>query len=131
MDLQDREHNTKDGLHIASLAGAWTALVGGFGGARAGTDGLSFWPRLPPGLAGLTFRMRYRGRVIRVHVRHHEATYELISGDPLPVSYHGHPLTIGTEKVTREISRPEPLPSPAQPPGRTPQPRRERSASGS
>ncbi len=34
MDLQDREHNTKDGLHIASLAGAWTALVGGFGGMR-------------------------------------------------------------------------------------------------
>ena len=24
MDLQDREHNTRDGLHIASLAGAWT-----------------------------------------------------------------------------------------------------------
>ena len=46
MDLQDREHNTKDGLHIASLAGAYTALVGGFGGARAGSDGLSFWPRL-------------------------------------------------------------------------------------
>ncbi len=36
MDLQDREHNTKDGLHIASLAGAWTALVGGFGGMRPG-----------------------------------------------------------------------------------------------
>ena len=34
MDLQDREHNTRDGLHIASLAGAWTALVGGFGGMR-------------------------------------------------------------------------------------------------
>ena len=64
MDLQDREHNTRDGLHIASLAGAWTALVGGFGGMRTRPDGLSFVPRLPPGLAGLTFRMRYRGRII-------------------------------------------------------------------
>ena len=131
MDLQDREHNTKDGLHIASLAGAWTALVGGFGGARGGTDGLSFWPRLPPGLAGLTFRLRYQGRVIRVRVRQHEATYELLAGDPLATTHHGHPLTIGTEKVTREISAVKPRPSPSQPAGRAPQPRRSDGATGS
>ena len=83
MDLQDREHNTRDGLHIASLAGAWTALVGGFGGMRPTADGLSFIPRLPPGLARLTFRMRYRGRIIMVNVRHHDASYRLLAGDPL------------------------------------------------
>jgi alpha,alpha-trehalose phosphorylase len=32
MDLRDLAHNTKDGLHIASLAGAWQAMVLGFGG---------------------------------------------------------------------------------------------------
>jgi alpha,alpha-trehalose phosphorylase len=131
MDLQDREHNTKDGLHIASLAGAWSALVGGFGGVRAASDGLSFVPSLPPGLAGLTFRMRYRGRIIRVQVRHHEATYQLLAGDPLPITHHGDPLTIGQDEVTREISQPKLLPSPAQPPGRAPQPRRDRSSGDS
>ena len=34
MDLQDLEHNARDGLHIASLAGTWIALVNGFGGMR-------------------------------------------------------------------------------------------------
>ncbi len=34
MDLHDVQHNTRDGLHMASLAGAWTALVAGFGGMR-------------------------------------------------------------------------------------------------
>ena len=34
MDLHDTEHNAKDGLHIASLAGAWLAVVAGFGGMR-------------------------------------------------------------------------------------------------
>ena len=34
MDLDDLEHNTRDGVHIASLAGAWIALVAGFGGMR-------------------------------------------------------------------------------------------------
>ena len=29
MDLEDLEHNTRDGLHIASLAGTWMALVAG------------------------------------------------------------------------------------------------------
>ena len=29
LDLDDLEHNTRDGLHIASLAGAWIAAVGG------------------------------------------------------------------------------------------------------
>ena len=34
MDLADLEHNTRDGLHLAALAGAWIALVAGFGGMR-------------------------------------------------------------------------------------------------
>ena len=34
MDLDDLEHNTRDGLHIAALAGSWIALVQGFGGMR-------------------------------------------------------------------------------------------------
>ena len=126
MDLQDREHNTKDGLHIASLAGAWTALVGGFGGMRTGQDGLSFSPSLPPGLAGLSFRLRYQGRIVRVAVRQGAATYSLPQGDPLPITHHGQPVTIGPEETTLEIPDLPPLPPPAQPPGRHPQPRRTR-----
>jgi alpha,alpha-trehalose phosphorylase len=131
MDLQDREHNTRDGLHIASLAGSWTALVGGFGGARSDGGTLAFQPRLPPGLAGLTFRMRFQGRIVRVHVRHHQATYEVISGDPLAITHHGHPLTISSEQTTREISEVKPRPSPSQPAGRAPQPRGGRGDGGS
>jgi alpha,alpha-trehalose phosphorylase len=120
MDLQDREHNTKDGLHIASLAGAWTALVGGFGGMRSGLDGLASSPKLPPGLAGLSFRMRYRGRILLVKISHDAATYSLISGDPLPITHHGEPLTIGPDEVTRPIPLPVQLPPPSQPYGRVP-----------
>src|SRR5215813_13077084 len=45
MDLDDLEHNTRDGLHIASLAGSWIALVGGFGGLRDHGGQLSFQPQ--------------------------------------------------------------------------------------
>jgi trehalose/maltose hydrolase-like predicted phosphorylase len=51
VDLHDLEHNTGDGLHMASLAGGWISLVIGLGGMRD-HDMLSFYPRLPttPGL---------------------------------------------------------------------------------
>ena len=48
MDLEDLEHNTRDGLHIASLAGAWLGMVCGFGGLRDHDGQLAFAPRLPP-----------------------------------------------------------------------------------
>ena len=66
MDLDDLEHNTRDGLHIAALAGTWLALVAGFGGLRDHGGQLSFAPQLPPGWQRLAFWVRWRGA--RVHV---------------------------------------------------------------
>ncbi len=50
IDLDDLEHNTRDGLHIASLAGTWIGAVAGFGGMRDHDGVLSFAPRLPQAL---------------------------------------------------------------------------------
>jgi alpha,alpha-trehalose phosphorylase len=127
MDLQDREHNTKDGLHIASLAGAWIALVGGFGGMRAANGQLSFSPKLPPGIVGLTFRMRYRGRTLKVAIRGHAATYALLVGDPLDITHHGEQATVSDKELTLDIPRIVPPPAPTQPYGRVPLPHRGRS----
>jgi alpha,alpha-trehalose phosphorylase len=126
MDLQDREHNTRDGLHMASLAGAWTALVGGFGGMRVSDERISFAPRLPPGLGRLSFRLRYRGRIVGVEIRSGLARYTLLAGEPLRVSHHGKEITLSSEAVSLEIPSIETLPEPVQPAGREPQSRRER-----
>ena len=70
MDIDDLEHNTRDGLHIAALAGSWIALVQGFGGMRYRPgQPTSFAPRLPPALTRLTFTVMLRGRHLRVEVR--------------------------------------------------------------
>ena len=53
MDLDDLAHNTADGLHMASLAGAVLAAVAGFGGVRDYCGRLSFRPRLPEGIERL------------------------------------------------------------------------------
>jgi len=126
MDLQDREHNTKDGLHIASLAGAWTALVSGFGGMRVANGELCFAPKLPPGIIGLSFRMRYRGRIVLVSVRDSAATYTLLEGDPLEINHYGESAVLSDKELTLEAPARVPLPPPTQPPGRVPQPHRAR-----
>src|SRR5205814_6976018 len=85
MDLRDLEHNTRDGVHIASLAGAWTAAVAGFGGMRDHDGVLAFAPRLPARLQRLAFRLLFRGRRLRVEVTRKQATYTLVEGGPLEV----------------------------------------------
>jgi alpha,alpha-trehalose phosphorylase len=57
LDLEDDEHNTRDGLHLASLAGAWIAFAFGLGGMRGSGDILEFTPRLPDGLTRLKFSL--------------------------------------------------------------------------
>jgi hypothetical protein len=47
LDLDDLQHNTRDGVHIASLAAACTAAITGFAGLRDLRGTLSFVPRLP------------------------------------------------------------------------------------
>ena len=77
MDLHDLAHNTRDGLHIASLAGAWPALVAGFGGFRDHAGTLIFAPRLPDGLDRLAFTIRHRGHRLSVDTDGRSATYTL------------------------------------------------------
>jgi alpha,alpha-trehalose phosphorylase len=120
MDLQDLAHNTRDGLHMASLAGAWTALVEGFGGMRARDGRLAFAPRLPSGIRRLRFRVRYRGRRLVVTANHGEATYQVLEGPPITVRHYEEEVELAGEAVTRPIRTPPNLPRPAQPPGRAP-----------
>ncbi|ETK31954.1 glycoside hydrolase family 65 protein [Microbispora sp. ATCC PTA-5024] len=127
MDLRDLEHNTRDGVHMASLAGAWTGLVAGFGGMRAGQGLMCFAPRLPSALTRLAFRLRYRGRLLRVDVTPGAATYELLDGPPLTLAHHGEEIRLGRQPVTRPVP-PPPFPrlEVRQPPGRETVPRRPR-----
>jgi alpha,alpha-trehalose phosphorylase len=122
MDLHDFEHNTRDGLHIASLAGTWIALVIGFGGVRDHSDVLELRPRLAEGLTRLAFSMLRRGVRLHVAVTPRAATYSLDGdGTTMRISHHGEPLTLtSAEAVTRPIPpAPERVP-PEQPPGRAP-----------
>ncbi|TWD79788.1 trehalose/maltose hydrolase-like predicted phosphorylase [Kribbella amoyensis] len=124
IDLLDLHHNTGDGLHMASLAGAWTALVAGFGGLRERSGHLCFQPALPDGMTQLAFSLRWRGVRLRVEIHHRHATYTVHDGPDaaITLSHDGEEVTVTAgNPVTRPIKKRKPLlPRPTQPPGREP-----------
>jgi alpha,alpha-trehalose phosphorylase len=125
IDLRDLENNTRDGVHIASLAGAYVALVAGFGGLRLHEGIIGFAPRLPQGLTRLAFTLMLRGRRLRVEVTQEKATYECLDGEPLDILHHGEKLTVEAGKAHSRTIKPVPdQPRPSQPPGREPVHRR-------
>ncbi len=124
IDLRDLHHNTRDGLHMASLAGAWTALVAGFGGLRDDEGVLTLDPHLPDGISRLRFRLRWRGFRLTVDVSHDVVTYTLRDGPDggLSIRHAGDDLALSTSSPTTvAVKEHKPLlPAPHQPPGRAP-----------
>ncbi|MDQ3851051.1 MAG: family 65 glycosyl hydrolase, partial [Actinomycetota bacterium] len=126
IDLRDLAFNTRDGVHLASLAGAWLAAVAGFGGMRDHDGTLGFAPRLPARLDRLAFGLLYRGRRLRVDVRADEARYELLEGAPVELTHHGDRLRLTPGAAeTRSLPPAPQRVKPEPPPGRV-APRRHR-----
>jgi trehalose/maltose hydrolase-like predicted phosphorylase len=124
IDLRDLHHNTRDGLHMASLAGAWTALVAGFGGLRDDEGCLYLDPQLPDGISRLRFRLRWRGFRLVVDVGHDQVSYALRDGPDgtLTIRHGGRDVTLSTQSPTTVAlrARGSLLPPPSQPPGLQP-----------
>ena len=80
VDLADNQGNTAEGMHIASAGGTWQILVNGFGGLRILGGRLTLTPWLPDDWEGIRFRLRWRGRPIKVAVDRERI--ELLLGGP-------------------------------------------------
>lgn len=125
VDLRDIYHNTREGVHIGAAAGAWLALVAGFGGMRDHDGRLTFAPRLPSRIDRLEFSIHWRGLRLKVTVLPTETTYTLRDHTDenvtLELTHHGEPVVV---RAGRPESRPIPpaptVAAPKQPPGRAP-----------
>lgn len=126
VDLRNLQGNTDQGLHIASLAGTWTALVDGFGGMREHGNELRIAPSLPRSITRLSFRALWRGMALQVEATHEFVTCSLLTenGTELPLRLYDEEVVVRVdEPVTRPIQVVEPLlPAPTQPPRRSPRP---------
>jgi len=85
LDLDDYNNDTEDGCHITSMAGTWMSVVKGFGGMRLCEGKLFFNPFIPDQWRSYSFRMEFRGRVLKVKVAKEKTEVVLESGEPLEI----------------------------------------------
>ena len=126
MDLHNLQKNASDGLHIASLAGGWLAIVAGFGGMRDLGERLSFRPQLAPGWAGMRFTVLLRGQPLHVDIGPDTVTYSARGDAAMSIDHvsgtDSERLDIeGGGSITRPWTRVQPgSDRPTQPAGREP-----------
>jgi alpha,alpha-trehalose phosphorylase len=69
MDLDDTHGNTRDGLHMANLAGSCLGIINGFAGYRIKENGISIAPIVPKQFEGYCFRIQYIGTWLEIKVK--------------------------------------------------------------
>ena len=92
LDLDDYNNDTEDGCHITSMAGTWLSVTKGFGGMRIKDGMLSFNPFLPDQWKSYSFRIEFRGRVIKIKVSKEGAETLLESGDAIDILLKDEPV---------------------------------------
>ena len=95
VDLADLHRNTRDGVHVASCGGVWSALISGFGGMRDYDGILTFDPRLPASWPELAYRLIWHGTRLEIVLRPRSMHVRAVEGEN-PVSFfvRGVPYTV-------------------------------------
>jgi trehalose/maltose hydrolase-like predicted phosphorylase len=99
IDLHGAGESSAGGVHIAALGGLWQAAVFGFAGLSLREAALGLDPHLPSAWQRLSFRVHWRGRLVRIEIDQpaRELQVELVSGDAMPLDVGGrrHKLEAG------------------------------------
>lgn len=100
LDLDNYNRNTREGLHITSIAMAWANIVYGFAGLRSDGSVLRFAPRLPGRWKKLNFSITYRGSILRICMEADKTSFLLQKGDPVQLRIYDKIYTLGQEELT-------------------------------
>jgi len=94
LDLDDYNHEVHEGLHITSMAGTWMSIVEGFGGMRIKNNTLHFTPQIPNEWSSYSFKIIFRGNIIKVKVHKNGASFEIDGDKPINIFVNNKPLTV-------------------------------------
>ena len=99
LDLDDYNCEVHEGLHITSMAGTWMSIVEGFGGMRVKDDTLSFNPQIPGQWTAYSFKVNFRGQILKVIVGQNETNFELEGDKELSIIVNDKPITISPNNL--------------------------------
>jgi trehalose/maltose hydrolase-like predicted phosphorylase len=91
IDLCDTQAAIAGGIHIAAQGGIWLTAVFGFSGLSLRDDALAFDPHIPAGWSRLRYRVRWRGRRLRIDLDPIKQVLEvtLEEGEPMQLFVRG------------------------------------------
>lgn len=98
IDLDNRNNNTYEGLHISSMAGTWMNVVCGFGGMAYDGPILKFAPVLPDEWQKFSFKVVYKGSVIKITVARDKVSYQVISGNSVKAKMYDKDIEITSKE---------------------------------
>lgn len=104
IDLNDQSGNTRDGLHIANMGGAYLSVVAGFGGVRLDANGLRLFPLLPENWTGYSFPIVQSGSRLLVSVNRDGCALRLLEGEEIDVLVYDCLTRVTREN--RQVCRP-------------------------
>lgn len=102
LDLDDYNNDTEDGCHITSMAGTWLSITKGFGGFRVAGDQVHLHPFIPGQWQSYSFKLEFRGHVIKVNVTQSSIDVTLEEGKELGIVIYGQHFLL-KDKVTTPI----------------------------
>lgn len=104
IDLNDQSGNTRDGLHIANMGGAYLSVIAGFGGLRINREGLSIFPLLPDNWDGYSFSVEFRGSRMLVSVNQNGCKLRLLEGEEIELKVFDR--VVKAAKIEKQIDWP-------------------------
>lgn len=100
LDLDDYQNNTREGLHVTSMAGAWMNLVYGFGGLRSDGIKLRFDPVCPSLWKAFSFRLYVNDTdIMTVRVDQQKVTFTMSGDDAVEIEVFGKPVVVTSASV--------------------------------
>jgi maltose phosphorylase len=97
LDLDDYNHEVKEGLHITSMAGTWISIVEGFGGMRVRNNALVFNPLIPEQWKSYSFKVWFRENVLKINVNGKAITITNEEGPSITVRVLGKEQIIASD----------------------------------
>lgn len=104
LDLDDYNHEVREGLHITSMAGTWISIVEGFGGMRIKNDQLHLNPLIPNQWKSYSFKVCFRENVLKVNVSAENVIIANEDGPSLSVKVNGIEVSVA-ESSTAKIEK--------------------------
>lgn len=94
LDLDDYNKEVEEGCHITSMAGTWMSIVEGFAGMRVRNGMLHFEPRIPAQWDRYTFKVNFRGSVLKATITKDGHQFSLEGGASISIVVNNETISV-------------------------------------